>query len=72
MNKHQASGGVKAEVIISFPEAARCFDDARITNYEQLKECLELVTNKTWTVSIAGDLEKITKLLPPDGAEETP
>lgn len=48
----KASGGVstKAEVIVSFPEAARCFDDHRIATYEQLQACLDAVTGYSVTL----------------------
>jgi len=60
------SGGsnntAEAKIIVTFPEAALCFSDDRIDTYEQLKECLELVTNKKWTVDVTGDLKELSDL----------
>lgn len=68
------SGGsnntAEAKIVVTFPEAALCFEDDRVDTYERLKECLELVTNKTWTVSVDGNLEELSELVKAsEGAE---
>ena len=64
LNRHRAEGGVTVEARITFqyPEARRCFDDPRIESFDQLRVCLELVTNKTWTVAANGDLVELIKV----------
>ena len=49
-------GEVVAKVVVEFPQAQECFDDDRIETYDQLRECLWLLTNYTWTVSADGEV----------------
>lgn len=81
--RQEANGEITAKVIIEFPQAQMCFQDPRITTYEQLKECLELVTNNKWTVDVAGEVvealetavdadetESNSEVPPEEGADE--
>lgn len=71
--EQKLDGEATARVVVEFPQTQACFDDKRIETYEQLKECLELVTNNKWTVTAEGEvIEAIDGLVPEDEAIDQP
>ncbi len=73
--RQEVGGDAEVHIIVEFPQADRCFTDERIETYDQLKECLEIVTNNKWTIDVAGQVvEVLEDALPGDKdepAEET-
>lgn len=73
-NKIKASGGVttnasvEAKLIVEYPQSERCFTSPLIDTYEKLIECLKLTTNQDFTISVDGDLTKISDAV--KGAED--
>ncbi len=61
---HEVDGSAEAKVITEFPLAERCFDDSRVTTWEELKECLELTTNMRYTVDVDGELTELPAGIP--------
>lgn len=69
--RNEVGGEAVARIIVEFPQADRCFTDPRVETFEQIKQCLELVTNSKWTIDASGEvIEAVTDLLPEDEAEQ--